>query len=652
MIGRRVLLVGCAAVGTVLLGAFPAAAAASGHIASISSAAGKLSIVFGGNDLPNGTAIGPDSVRLLVGGRALPVTVAPLTKETTGISRTAVLVIDTSGSMRGEGINGAKSAADAFLDKVPPDVRVGVVSFSATAVLRVAPTTDRNSVRSAISGLQAAGETALYDGIQLGLRALGSTGVRSLLLLSDGADTASKQATLESVTRLASSTSASIDAVAFKTSGSVGPVLDQVTSGAHGTVFQAGQASEIARAFTRVAKQVSDQLLITADVPGDLAGTSQTVAVTATAGGLALSDSAFTMVGSAAQHHGRRKTGHGPRPAKVWAGPLTSGIALYTSVGAVFLGLLVLLAVAAGARGNERKQTRVGQRLSIYTLSGRRAQEVQQESTVLGDNAIARSAVEFADRVVRRSEVGSGLARRLAAGGVPLRPAEFLLIHVGVAIGLPLLMLLLSGGDAAAAVVGLAFGIVAPLGYLSFKESRRTKAFLAQLPNTLQLLAGSLSAGYSFPQAVDAVVQEGTQPMASEFNKAMIEARLGLPIEDAMDGIAARMKSKDFGWVIMAVRIQREVGGNLAEVLTTVAATLRDRERIRRQVASLSAEGKLSAVILYALPVVFSLYLLLVRGEYIRVLYTDPIGWFLLIVMFVQLTVGFFWLRAVVRVEV
>lgn len=140
--------------------------------------------------------------------------------------------------------------------------------------------------------------------------------------------------------------------------------------------------------------------------------------------------------------------------------------------------------------------------------------------------------------------------------------------------------------------------------------------------------------------------------MAGEFNKALIESRLGFPIEDAMEGIAARMKSKDFAWVIMAVRIQREVGGNLAEVLTTVAATLRDRERVRRQVATLSAEGRLSAAILFALPVLFSVYLLLVRGSYIRVLYTDPIGLFLLIVMLLQLTVGFFWLRKVVRVEV
>ena len=159
------------------------------------------------------------------------------------------------------------------------------------------------------------------------------------------------------------------------------------------------------------------------------------------------------------------------------------------------------------------------------------------------------------------------------------------------------------------AVLGLGLGIVLPWSYLTVKESRRTSAFLAQLPDTLQLVAGSLSAGYSIPQAMDTVVREGQQPITGEFNRALVEARLGVPIEDAMDGIAERMKSKDFAWVVMAIRIQREVGGNLAELLTTVAATLRERERLRRQVSVLSAEGRLSAWILGLLPIVFALYL-------------------------------------------
>jgi tight adherence protein B len=184
------------------------------------------------------------------------------------------------------------------------------------------------------------------------------------------------------------------------------------------------------------------------------------------------------------------------------------------------------------------------------------------------------------------------------------------------------------------------------------KESRRTSAFLALLPDTLQMIAGSLSAGFSMPQAMDTVVREGQQPITGEFNRALVEARLGVPIEEALDGVAQRMKSQDFGWVVMAIKIQREVGGNLAELLTTVAATLRERERLRRQVKALSAEGRLSAWILGLLPPVFSLYLVLTRPDYLKPLWTTAMGLFFVGLGVILLTVGTLWMRKAVTVEV
>jgi tight adherence protein B len=147
-------------------------------------------------------------------------------------------------------------------------------------------------------------------------------------------------------------------------------------------------------------------------------------------------------------------------------------------------------------------------------------------------------------------------------------------------------------------------------------------------------------------------VRDGAPPMSTELNRALVEARLGVPIEDALDGVADRMASKDFAWVIMAIRIQRQVGGNLAELLTTVAATLRERERLRRQVHALSAEGRLSAWILGALPIGFALYLIVARGSYLQPLWSDPLGWSLLLLGAVLMVGGAMWLRKVVRVEV
>jgi tight adherence protein B len=140
--------------------------------------------------------------------------------------------------------------------------------------------------------------------------------------------------------------------------------------------------------------------------------------------------------------------------------------------------------------------------------------------------------------------------------------------------------------------------------------------------------------------------------MVSEFRRAIIEQRLGVEIEDSLDTVAERMGSVDFKWVVMAIRIQREVGGNLAELLLNVAATLREREYLRRQVAVLSAEGRLSAFILGGLPPVFFVYLYLVRPTYIAPMLEEPIGWMMLGAATVSMTIGFFWLKKCVKVEV
>jgi tight adherence protein B len=211
--------------------------------------------------------------------------------------------------------------------------------------------------------------------------------------------------------------------------------------------------------------------------------------------------------------------------------------------------------------------------------------------------------------------------------------------------------MVLSGGQAAAAQLGLARGLVVPRLVRSVRQQRRSNAFLAQQPDTLQLLAGSLQAGYSLPQALDTVIREGEPPMSTEFNRALIETRLGMPIDEALEGIATRLLSQDFGWVVMAIRIQREVGGNLAELLGTVAETLRERERLRRQVQVLSAEGRLSGWVLGALPVVFALYLVVARPEYLAQMFT-PLGYLMLATAVVLLTVGGLWMVRAVKVEV
>ena len=150
------------------------------------------------------------------------------------------------------------------------------------------------------------------------------------------------------------------------------------------------------------------------------------------------------------------------------------------------------------------------------------------------------------------------------------------------------------------------------------KTSRRRTAFEAQLPDALQLLAGALRTGFGLNQAIGTVVREGIDPVSTEFGRALQEVRLGANLEDALDGVADRMQSYDMQLVVMAIRTAREVGGNLAEVLQTTVATMRERVQLRGQVRTLTAEGRFSAKVLVALPLLMAGYLLVFKRDYLR----------------------------------
>jgi tight adherence protein B len=225
-------------------------------------------------------------------------------------------------------------------------------------------------------------------------------------------------------------------------------------------------------------------------------------------------------------------------------------------------------------------------------------------------------------------------------------------MRAGIAVAGAMLGLLIGAGSVVLGVLLVLVALVGPTVYLKVKRARRLKAFSSGLADTLQLMSGSLSAGLSLAQSIDTIVREGSEPIASEFRRVVVESRLGVTLEDSLDGVAARMDSRDFQWVVMAIRIQREVGGNLAELLLTVAGTLRERDYLRRHVRALSAEGRLSCWILGGLPPGFLLYLALSKPDYVEPMFSTPIGWLLCIGMTVLLGVGVLWMSKVAKVDV
>jgi tight adherence protein B len=153
-------------------------------------------------------------------------------------------------------------------------------------------------------------------------------------------------------------------------------------------------------------------------------------------------------------------------------------------------------------------------------------------------------------------------------------------------------------------------------------------------------------------QALDTVTKEATPPTSSEFARVLSETRLGMPMDEAMDAMAERIGSEDFKWVVLAINIQRQVGGNLAALLTTVANTLREREQVRRQIKVLSAEGRLSAVILVVLPFALFGYLSLVNPDYIGELTGSTLGRIAIAIALVLIGVGSVWMRKVIKIDV
>ena len=312
-------------------------------------------------------------------------------------------------------------------------------------------------------------------------------------------------------------------------------------------------------------------------------------------------------------------------------GFLASSAAL--TLGWVLLGVAGLTAVVLGALPNNR-----------LPMARRRPGSAPQGS---GLQKVATVATETVDKFMR-GRSGS-LDALLEEAGVTT-PAKDLIVIVGAAalagfaVGLVLQQ----------PAIGLLLALMCPVAgrmLLSMLADRRRKAFGGQLDEILQMMAGSLRAGYSLPQAVATISQEAGDPVAQEFARVTNETRVGRSMMDSLDDLARRMRNEDFYWITQAIGINREVGGNLADVLDNVGNTIRQRTQMKRQVAALAADGKLSAIILMLLPFVVTLFLFFLSPTYIMKLFAEPLGWAMVAAGAIMLGLGGFWLSKVINLK-
>lgn len=284
------------------------------------------------------------------------------------------------------------------------------------------------------------------------------------------------------------------------------------------------------------------------------------------------------------------------------------------------------------------------------------------QSGVVTENSGSVGAAEksmltrFTDSLTRLID---GVLRR--RGWVPFRASELEL--AGIRMNQSSIVTTVVAGTFAAFAVGLGAGsvliavllaltvpIVAKVA-IRFKASARRGAFADQMESTMQIMSSALRAGHSFPRSLDTVSMEAQPPTSDEFARIINENRIGRDLIDAMRQVAERMDSEDFGWVTDAVSIQRETGGNLSEVLDRVGETIRERNELRQQIHALSAEGRISAIVLMALPILLILYYSLANPGYLDPLVTTSFGRILLVGSAVLYGLGAMWMRVLIKVK-
>ena len=308
--------------------------------------------------------------------------------------------------------------------------------------------------------------------------------------------------------------------------------------------------------------------------------------------------------------------------------------------GGLALGLFIVILFGPN-RGLERD---LSGRLGIYADSA-------EDGGFFSRIPLLRRVSRQAESVARDRGVFSIIETALEQANWPLRPGEAITIAIGVALALGATVLLVTGNPITALIIAAVTLALAGAAVQTIAARERAR-FEDQLPDTLNLISTSLRAGYSLLQAVEAVGSEAADPTGREFRRAITETRLGRSPVDSLKDVSERMESKDFDWAVLAINIQREVGGNLAEVLQTAAETMVERNRLRREMKALTAEGRISALVLGALPVFLFVFLYFTNRDYLEPLLTTFAGIIALVGAVIGLGIGLAWLRKIVSVDI
>lgn len=639
----------------LVLGAFPALAQTSQselEIVDINAAryadGGFVTMVL---ELRNLTE-SPDPSQVQVTANGEPVSELEVVNlRDSSVQTGVVLTIDSSGSMQGAPLEAAKAAAKSFVSEMRPGDRIALVTFADEVLVLSGFTNDVVELNARIDAIEASGETAFNDGVIQSVQLFEAASARDLLanviVLTDGDDTVS-QATIEEAVATVQQSEVRVFGVALESPDFNPQPVEQVATAGQGLFLSTPDPELLSSLYDQISREIGNTLVARfvspISTPGD-------VEFAVSYQGLSASN-VFAVSGFATT----TTTTVGPTTTTTLApiegyfiesgSPLQLGTLIMISAAGIGLTLFLFLIILFG-RDEEDDPGRFAKRLQAY---GRRGGASEEKKPLLQRIPLLSRFTEAAEEEVRRRGLLSGINSTLEQANIPMTAGEAILAMVGLAT---------VGGVFAAIFNGLIVGLVTFGGLLlvflfaiRFAGGREKKKFEAQLPDTLTLMSTSLRAGYSLLQATEAVASEAPNPTAREFGRAISEARLGVAVTDSLRGMVHRTQSEDFEWAVMAIDIQREVGGNLAEVLQTVGDTMRARNRLKGEIRALTAEGRISAFVLGSLPFALFGFLWMSNRDYLLPLLESTFGLIAIGVGLILMAGGVFWLKKIVDIEI
>jgi tight adherence protein B len=556
-----------------------------------------------------------------------------------------MLAIDISGSTEGEPLSAAKVAANAFLDSLPEGSLVGLISFGPEAEVLSEPVAEYDAVREAIDSLRSNGATTLFDAVALSAETLSQSPAtrRVVVVFSDGADTESS-VTLQTARSLAAASDIRVDVVSLQTPNTDGAALAAIAGG-DGSVIAVDDPETLIEVFADLGEGLGNQFIVT--IP-NASSTDITIVVRGDDG---VARGQFIIDVGSAEPSATPTDNELPTnrtvvttPIEIVASPpvvsapselmfgertFTYGVAGVLG-GLLFAGIVMSWPTAEAARKKPKAQ-------KPQLQKKRSARDAAQRLTALADAGLARRD--------RRSKT----AKMLEQAGSALRPGEFVIIVVAVTLAALTVGTLTMGFT-----MGLMIAVAAVVGsrlWLVRRISQVRAAFADQLGTTLQLLASNLRVGHGLLQGVDALARESEQPTAQEFQRVVGEVRLGRDVGEALGAMAERLGNEDFRWVVQAIEIHREVGGDLGEVLDNVGSTIRDRTRLKGQIHALSADGRISAGVMMALPFCVAGLMLATTPDYLDELTGRTGGQILLGFGAVLMIAGGAWLKSIIKLQ-